>query len=89
MVRLELWNGMSGDDEAAFLVELESVVATVPTTAEVWTEAFRLARRARAAGLTVRNADLLIFASARRHGLRLLHRDNHFDQLAKLTARKR
>ncbi len=82
IVRLELWNGLGRADQRRFLRELEDLVETVPTTPAVWSEARALAERSRGGGVTVPATDLLIFAASRVHGLRLLHRDAHFDQLA-------
>lgn len=81
IVRLELWNGLGGEDQRRFLREVEDLVETAPTTQEVWSEARSLADRARRRGITVPAADLLIFAAARVHGLTLMHRDTHFDRL--------
>lgn len=84
LVRLELWNGVRGEDERRFLTELETVVETVPTTDQVWVEARSLAVRARATGLTVPATDVLISAVARVHQLELFHRDDHLRRLDEL-----
>jgi predicted nucleic acid-binding protein len=81
LVRLELWNGIGGDAERKWLMELEQSVETVPTDEAVWAEARRLAQETRRQGLTVPATDLLIAACARVHGLEILHRDGHFDRL--------
>jgi hypothetical protein len=87
MVRLELWNGAGGDAERRMLRDLESELESVPTTAEVWEEAVELAEKCRAKGLTVPATDLLVIACAREHRLQILHRDAHFEQVAKAVAR--
>jgi predicted nucleic acid-binding protein len=46
----------------------------------------QLADRARASGVTVPLADLLIFACAQIHGLEVAHDDTHFDELMTLEA---
>ena len=84
MVRLELWNGARGDSEKRSIRHLEEVVPTLEVTAEVWNEAFELARRAREAGLTVPAADIVIAACARHHGAAVEAADGHFADLAKL-----
>ena len=85
IVRLELWNGATARDQKQFLSNLESIaVPTVPTTDEVWLRARALARQARAAGLTVQAADLLVFACAEVHGLELFSCDEHLALLSKL-----
>jgi predicted nucleic acid-binding protein len=81
-VRLELWNGIGGDAERKWLLELEQSVETVPTDERVWAEARRLAQEARRQGLSLPGSDLLIAACARVHSLEILHRDGHFDRLA-------
>jgi hypothetical protein len=86
IVRLELWNGAGGPAEARMLRELERDVDCVPTTEEIWSTAIELARACRAQGVTVPATDLLVAASAERHGLGLLHHDAHFDQIAHATA---
>jgi len=81
-VRLELWNGIGGEAERKWLLELEKSVETVPTEDSVWAEARRLAQEARRQGLTLPGTDLLIAACSRVHCLEILHRDGHFDSLA-------
>ena len=80
-VLLELWNGAGGDAETRLLAELERELECVPTTPEVWRRARLMARDARAKGLTIPAADLLIAACAREHDLALVHHDAHFDRL--------
>lgn len=82
LVRLELWNGISGDAERKWLQELELSVETVPTNDSVWVEALHLAQETRRRGLSLPATDLLIAACSRVHGLEILHRDAHFDHLA-------
>jgi len=53
-------------------------------TAAVWDGAYDLARRARAAGLTIPITDLLIVACARHHGVEVETTDAHFGELGKL-----
>jgi len=81
-VRLELWNGTGSAADRRLLERLQEDVENVETSPEVWRLAERLAWSSRRAGLTVPAVDLVIAACARVHGLRLLHRDAHFDQLS-------
>ena len=83
-VRLELWNGLRGAAERKQMEALEVDVTLLPTTDAVWTRARELARRARADGLTVPGADLLIAACAWEHGVELEHDDAHLTALASL-----
>jgi len=85
-VRLELWNGVGGDAERKWLTELEQSIEMVPTGADVWAEARRLAQETRRQALTLPASDLLIAACSRVHGLEILHRDGHFDRLAAILA---
>jgi len=89
MVRLELWNGARGTRDHRLLRELEEQLETVPTTPDVWAAADELARSCRAKGLTLPAADLLIAACADHHGLGLIHRDAHFEQLEELKTKSR
>jgi predicted nucleic acid-binding protein len=85
LVRLELWNGIGGDAERKWLLELEQSVENVPTDDTVWAEARRLAQETRRQGLSLPATDLLIAACAGVHGLEILHRDSHFDRLASIV----
>ncbi len=86
IVRLELWNGAGGDREKKVLREFERLIPELAITTEVWNEACDLARRCRAAGVSVPASDVLIAACARHHGARLEHADSDFD-LIEATAR--
>jgi predicted nucleic acid-binding protein len=88
VVCLELWNGVRAGAERRWLQELEAVIETVPTDEAVWNEARELANACRESGLTLPATDLLVAACARIHTLDLLHRDRHFDQLAKLQPKE-
>lgn len=82
-VRLELRVGI-GERERSWLEKLEEKLETVATTEEVWNSAHDAAFRLRRQGLTIPALDLLIAATAKVHGLELLHRDAHFDAIAEL-----
>lgn len=84
VVRLELWNGASGDHDKMVLGDFERLLPELPINAEVWDAAYNLARRARAAGMTIPATDLLIAACARHHGAELEHADTDFVNLEKL-----
>jgi predicted nucleic acid-binding protein len=85
-VRLELWRGVTNDAERRTLRRYEALLPDYEISAVVWTRSIHLADRARASGVTVPLADLLIFACAKIHGLELAHDDTHFDELLKLEA---
>lgn len=82
MVRLELWNGARGDHEKRLLREFERLVPELATSEAVWHRADDLARRCRAAGVTVPATDVLIQAVAAHHGAILEHADEDFTRLA-------
>ena len=86
VVRLELWRGVTNDAERKTLRRYEALLPDYEISAEVWHRSVQLADRARASGVTVPLADLIIFSCARIHGLAVAHDDTHFDQLAKLEA---
>jgi len=85
-VRLELWRGVTNDAERKTLRRYEASLPDYEISAEVWQRSIQLADRARASGVTVPLADLLIFMCVRVHGLELAHDDAHFDELTKLKA---
>jgi len=82
LVRLELWNGAAGDRDRRILRDFENVLPELAMDDEVWTAACELARRARAAGVSVPATDVLIAACARRHGAGLETADADFERLA-------
>ena len=79
MIRLELWNGARGQREKRVLLDFEAAIPDLPVTEAVWGEAFQLARRCRAAGVTVPATDILIAACAAHHGAALEHADADFE----------
>ena len=85
-VRLELWRGVNNDAERNTLRRYKALLPDYEISADVWQRAIQLADRARASGVTVPLADLLIFSCARIHGLEVAHDDTHFDELTKLDA---
>ena len=85
VVRLELWRGVTNDAERKTLRRYEALLPDYEISAEVWTRSIQLADRARASGVTVPLADLLIFACANVHGLEVANDDTHFDDLKTLT----
>jgi predicted nucleic acid-binding protein len=88
LIRLELWNGAGGERERKVLREFERLIPELSIDAETWSDACDLARRCRAAGVTVPAADLLIAACARHHGAQLEHADGDFDAIARVCARE-
>jgi predicted nucleic acid-binding protein len=84
MVRLELWNGAGGEREKKVLRDFERVLPELSFDGAVWEGAFDLARRARAAGISIPATDLVIAACAHRHDVELEHADSDFEQLASL-----
>jgi predicted nucleic acid-binding protein len=84
LVLLELWNGARGDSEQRILRDLERDLEKVPTPPAVWDTACELARNCRKAGISVPATDVLIAACASHHQLDILHRDSHFDHIARI-----
>ena len=82
LVRLELWNGAAGERDRRILRDFEAVLTELPIDDEVWSTAYELVRRARAAGVSVPATDSLIAACARRHGAELETADSDFERLA-------
>ena len=83
MVRLELWNGAGGEPDRKMLRDLDDNVINLETNAAVWALGLDLTRRARAKGVTIPAADLLIAACAFHHGVDIETGDHHFHMLAK------
>ena len=83
-VRLELWRCVTNDAERKTLRRYEALLPDYEISAAVWQRSIQLADRARASGVTVPLADLLIFSCARIHGPEIAHDDIHFDELRKL-----
>jgi predicted nucleic acid-binding protein len=86
LVLLELWNGAQGADEHRVLRELELTIEKVPTSPAVWEMASELARICRRAGVSAPVTDILIAACAEHHRLGLLHRDAHFNHIARVRS---
>jgi predicted nucleic acid-binding protein len=84
IIRLELWNGAGGNQEKKVLRDFERLLPELEITEAVWTEAYDLARRARAAAITIPATDLLIAACARHYATDLETADSDFDMLAEL-----
>jgi predicted nucleic acid-binding protein len=89
LVRLELWNGAGGEREKRVLRDFERLIPELAITPAVWDGAHELARRCRAAGITVPATDLLIAACAKHHGATLEHADADFDLVAEVVTRSR
>ncbi len=85
---VELWHGVRGAREKRDLAALEQEVTLFPVDPEAWQTARRLAVRCREAGLTVPVADIIIAATAVRHGLELEHCDRHFDGILSIAAKR-
>ena len=85
LVRLELWNGAGGERERKVLREFERVIPELAIDDAVWSEARDLARRCRAAGVTVPATDILVAACAGPHGAQLEHADGDFDAIARVS----
>lgn len=85
MVRLELWNGAGGDREKRVLRQFEKLIPELDITSAVWEGAYDLARRCRAAGVTVPSTHLVIAACARYHGAGLEHAGTDFDQISSVA----
>ena len=87
VVQLELWNGARGGREQRGLRHFAAVLPDLPIDPDVWSAAYDLARRARARGVTVPAADVLIVACAHRHGATLESADNDFELLSDVLRR--
>jgi predicted nucleic acid-binding protein len=84
IVRLELWNSAGGERDKKALRDFDRLLPELAIDAAVWTSAIALARRARAAGVSVPATDILIAACARHHQVELEHADEDFIRLEAL-----
>ena len=84
IVRVELWAGVSGEQERAALREYEQRIPELAINDEVWDLACELADRCRKAGKRVPPNDLIIEACARFHEVEVEAADAHFDFLKAL-----
>jgi predicted nucleic acid-binding protein len=83
LVLLELWNGAQGIGEHRIVRELELTVEKVPIPPAIWRAAAELTRTCRAAGVSAPVTDILISACAEYYELEILHRDAHFNLIAR------
>src|SRR5438876_11318076 len=81
IVRLELWAGVSTEQERAALREYEQRIPELAINDEIWQSACELADRCRKAGKRAPANDLLIAACARYHGVALESVVAHLDLL--------
>jgi predicted nucleic acid-binding protein len=84
IVRLELWAGVSGEQERAALCEYEQRIPELAINDKIWQSACELAERCRKAGKRAPANDLLIAACARYHDVEIEAADAHFDFLKTL-----
>lgn len=86
LVQLELWNGARGGQEQQVLRDFASVLPELSINDGVWQQAYDLAQRARARGVTVPAADVVIVACARYHGAALETADTDFALLVSVDS---
>jgi len=82
-VWMELYQGARGQREEDNLKGWREVSHWLEFDDDCWAEAAKTARACLRAGLNVPFGDVLVFASAIRHGVELLERDRHFGMIAK------
>lgn len=73
-----------GDREKKVLRDFERVLPVLLIDEAVWLGAYDLARRARAAGVSIPATELLIAACARHHEVELEQSDSDFAQLSRI-----
>lgn len=82
-VWIELFQGIKGKREEARLAESKKACTWLAFDEACWTEAATTARACLRAGVNVPLGDVLVFACATRHGVKLLERDRHFAMIRK------
>lgn len=88
IIRLELWNGAGGNREKKVIRDFERLLPELAVTDVVWAEACELARRTRAAAVTIPATDLLIAACARHYAVDLETADSDFALLSRLEGNR-
>jgi len=84
VIWVELWRGTRSKSEESALLEMRRLSLSLEVDAETWTHAAKFSRVAVQNGLNCPLADVLIVACARRHGVKLMHRDKHMEALLAL-----
>ncbi|MFK7910013.1 MAG: PIN domain-containing protein [Akkermansiaceae bacterium] len=79
----ELYRGVRGKSEEAQLANLRSLCQWLDFDAACWELAAKHGRACQTKGVNVPTSDLLIHCCAERHKAQLLHRDRHFELIAK------
>ena len=78
MVRLEVLRGVKSLKLLTKLSAFMDVMCNVPSTASLWTEAAELAWKLDRQGIVIPASDIVIAASAIRHGAAVMTSDAHF-----------
>lgn len=84
VIWVEIWSGIKGRREELIFRQLTELCPNLDMDGETWRTAGSLGRLAKNSGINCPLADVLIVACAKRHGVRLMHRDKHIDTLLKL-----
>lgn len=83
MIILELAGGTRTEGEYLELCEDFEALQQFPITESVWRSAYRIAHTLQRKGLSIPATDHLIASVALNYPCRLLHRDRHFDLIAR------
>lgn len=76
---------LAGTADTEVLGIIEATIPCLPVTDEVQAEVARLANIAVRSGKSIPRANALIFATAKAHGVELLHDDGYYEALALLS----
>ncbi len=82
----ELYRGIHGKREETQLNNLRSLCVWLNFDADCWELAATHGRTCQRKGVNVPSSDLLIYCCAAQHNTKLLHRDKHFDLIAKAVS---
>jgi predicted nucleic acid-binding protein len=83
MVILELAGGTRTEAEYRTLTDDFEALQQFPITESVWRSAYRIAHTLQRKGLSIPATDQLIASVTLSYPCRLLHRDRHFDLMAR------
>jgi predicted nucleic acid-binding protein len=85
LVRLELWRGAASKEDLEILNRFEQQLPKLEISPAVWDMGSQMAHQCRKKGKPVPSTDLIVYACAKTHQAKLLHRDRHFELLDSIT----
>lgn len=85
IVSLELSNGATTKEHQKQVNRIIKNLPSLKTTSVIWEKANHFAQKFRSQGVTIPNADILIFAVSIHYQFAVLSKDKHFEIMQKLV----